>query len=135
MDKLAPYIGMGALLAGGLAVQFVLSRRRHGRDYRIDLEPILKAHGLAFVSARWPGMFRVGPFPKFEMQFGRPQSHVMGISGEYDEYRIVTVRDSEGNEHELWAMLEFEVLRLRRIRWRAEKGQDLPSEARRLLEN
>jgi hypothetical protein len=129
------YIGIGLLVAGGLAVQLFITHRRHMRDHRKDLEPILKTHGLTLVSARWPGRFKVGPFPIFEIEVGRPQSRVGGIRGEFDEYRIVTVQDSRGNLHELWANLEFELFRLRRIRWRAENARSLPSQAREMLEN
>jgi hypothetical protein len=135
MSNIALYIGIGLLVVSGLAVQLVITRRRHGRDHRKDVESILAAHGITFVSARWPGMFNVGPFPKFEIEVGRPQSRVGGIRGEYDEYRFVTVRDSEGNIHELWAKLEFELFRIRQIKWRAENSQNLPSQARQLLEN
>ena len=135
MSDIVLYIGIGVLVAGGLAVQLLITHRRHMRDHRKDLEPILKTHGLTFVSASWPGRFKVGPFPKFEIEVGRPQSRVGGIRGEFDEYRIVTVQDSRGNLHELWANLEFELFRLRRIRWRAENAKNLPSQAREMLEN
>lgn len=135
MSDIVLYIGIGVLVAGGFGVQLLITHRRHGRDHRKDLEPILIAHGLTFVSASWPGRFKVGPFPKFEIEVGRPQSRVGGIRGEYDEYRIVTVQDSRGNLHELWANLEFELFRLRRIRWRAEDAKNLPSQAREMLEN
>ena len=135
MDAGLLYVGIGLLVVAGLTVQFVITRRRHGRDHQRDLKPVLKSHDLTFVSAKWPGSFKVGPFPKVEVEVGRPQSRVGGISGEYDEYRIVNVRDSDGNTHQLWAKLEFELFRLRRIRWRAEDGQNLPSQARALLED
>ncbi len=135
MSDIVLYIGIGLLVAGGLAVQLFITHRRHMRDHRKDLEPILKTHGLTFVSASWPGRFKVGPFPKFEIEVGRPQSRVGGIRGEFDEYRIVTVQDSRGNLHELWANLEFELFRLRRIRWRAENAKSLHSQAREMLEN
>ena len=135
MSDIVLYIGIGLLVAGGLAVQLFITHRRHMRDHRKDLEPILKTHGLTFVSASWPGRFKVGPFPKFAFEVGRPQSRVGGIRGEFDEYRIVTVQDSRGNLHELWANLEFELFRLRRIRWRAENAKSLPSQAREMLEN
>ncbi len=135
MSDIVLYIGVGAAVVGGLVVQLLITRRRHRRDHRKDLEPILKAPGLAFVSARWPGRFNVGPFPKFEIEVGRPQSRAMGIRGEYDEHRIVTVHDLQGKIHELWAKLEFEVFRLRRIKWRAENGKNLPPQAREMLEN
>jgi hypothetical protein len=127
------YMGIALLVAIGLAVPILMARHRHRRDYREDLEPILETHGLTFVSARWPGLFRVGPFPKIEIQDGRLQSRVGGIRGEYDEHRIVTVEDSRGREYELWAKLEFELFRLRRIRWRAEKELDFPPQFRALL--
>ena len=135
MDKITYYIGIGVLVLSGLAIQLMVRNRRHGRDHREDLEPILARHELTFVSARWPGRFKVGPFPKFEIEAGRPRSRAGGIRGEYDEYRIVTVKDSKGNTHELWARLEFELFRLRRIRWRAENGQNLPPRTRDLLED
>ncbi len=135
MDGVLLYVGIALLVVAGLTVQFVITRRRHGRDHRRALEPVLKSHGLTFVSANWPGSLKVGPFPKVEVEVCRPQSRVGGISGEYDEYRIVNVRDSDGNTHQLWAKLEFELFRLRRIRWRAEDGQNIPSQARALLED
>jgi hypothetical protein len=135
MSNIALYIGMGVLVLSGLAVHIVITRRRHSRDHRKDVESILAAHGLPFVSAKWPGMFNVGPFPKFEIEAGRPQSRIGGIRGEYDEYRIVTVQDSQGNTHELWAKLEFELFRIRQIKWRTENSRSLPLQARQLLEN
>jgi hypothetical protein len=135
MSDIVLYIGIGVLVASGLAVQLLITQRRHGRDHRKDLEPILKAHGLTFVSSRWPGRLKVGPFPKFEIEVDRPQSRVGGIRSEYDEYRIVTVQDSQGKIHELWAKLEIEVFRLRRIRWRAENDMNLPTQAKEMLEN
>jgi hypothetical protein len=135
LSDIVLYLGIGALAASGLAVQLLITHRRHNRDHREDLEPILKDHGLTFVSARWPGWFKVGPFPKFEIEVSRPQSRVGGIRGEYNEYRIVTVQDSQENLHELWANLEFELFRLRRIKWRTENAKNFPSQAKEMLEN
>lgn len=59
MGKVLWYTGIGLLVIAGLAVQFLVSRRRHGRDYRGQLEPILAEYGLTFVSARGPGFFKV----------------------------------------------------------------------------
>jgi hypothetical protein len=80
-------------------------------------------------------MFKVGPFPKFEVEAGRPQSRFAGIRGEYDEYRIVTVQDSNGQIIEMWARLEFELFRLRRIRWRVENNRNFPAQVKKILEN
>ena len=122
------YIGIGVFVAVALAL------RRHKRDHQKELEPVLAAHGLTLVSAKWPGLFKVGPFPKFEIEVGRPQSRVGGIRGEYDTYRIVSARDSQGNLHELWARIEFEGFRLRQIRWRSANERDLPSQVQQILD-
>ena len=135
MNSIELYIGIGLLVLAGCAVQFMVSYRRHRRDHRQDLEPILNSHGLTFISAKWPGLFKVGPFPKVEVEVGRPQSRFGGIRGEYDEYRVVTVKDSQGNRFEIWARLEFEVFRLRRIRWRVDKSRYPSLQGMNLLEN
>ena len=135
MNSIELYIGIGILVVAGCAVQFVVSYRRHRRDHRQDLEPMLKSHGFTFISAKWPGLFKVGPFPKVEVEVGRPQSRFGGIRGEYDEYRVVTVKDSQGNRFEIWARLEFELFRLRHIRWRADKSRNASLQDISFLEN
>ena len=135
LDKLLIYIVIGTLVFGALSVQLIITRRRHGKDHREDLQPILAEEGLIYVTSRWPGMFKVGPFPKFEVEVGRPQSRIGGIRGEYDEYRIVTVQDSQGNIFETWARLEFELFQLKGIRLRMEAGHNVPAQAQKIVEN
>lgn len=127
-------VGMVLMIALGFAVPIGVGFARRRRDYREVLEPILAERGLSFISSRRPGMFNVGPFPKVELKFGRPQSHAIGVKGEYSAFRIVSCRESEGSAFELWAQIEFELFRLRRVRWRAEYPEKLPAEARKLLE-
>ncbi len=134
MDTTIFTAGIALAAVVGLAVYFLITWRRHQQDYQEHLEPILNLHGLQFVAASWPGFFRVGPFPKFEVEAGRPQSRALGVSGEFHEYRIVTLRDPDGQTHDVWALLEFEMFRLRRVRWRAESAQDLPRSAKAMFE-
>jgi hypothetical protein len=115
------------------AVALLTALRRHRKDYREFLEPALAAQGLAFVSSKYPGIFKVGPFPKFEIQPLRIRVNILGVSGQHSEYRIVTFHDPAGRPHEIWANLDFEGFRLRRIRWRAEDKEALPESARALL--
>lgn len=123
------------VIGGFLLVAFVISRRRHQRDLRQYLEPELRRCGVDFISAVYPGMFKIGPFPKIEFEVGRPQSTIGGIRGEYDEYRIVSFKDSTGATHRLWALVEFEMFRFRRVRWRAEQKDGLPPSVLPILEN
>ena len=134
MDDAPIPILIGVLVAAGAAFQLLLLRRRHGRSYREHLAPILEGHGLSLVSSEFPGWFQTGPFPRFEVEVGRPQTRVAGVRGEFDEYRRVTAVDPGGNEFTLWALLEFEAFRLRRVRWRAEPEARPPDSMGTLLE-
>jgi len=62
------------------------------------------------------------------------QTTLGGMRGEYDDYRIVSFSDSKGNIHRLWAVVEFEMFRFRRVRWRADQKDSLPSAILPLLE-
>lgn len=134
MNDVPIYVILPLLIAAGVAFQLLLLRRRHGRPYGEHLAPILERHGLCLVSSEFPGWFATGPFPRFEVEVGRPQTRVAGLSGEFDEYRRVTVSDPDGNECTLWALLEFEAFRLRRVRWRAEPQTGAPDTVTALLE-
>jgi hypothetical protein len=123
-----------ALLVGGVSV-FAISRRRRQRDLREFLEPDLRKCGVTFISAVYPGLFKIGPFPKFEGPHRRPQTTVNGIRGEYNEYRIVSFSDSKGAVFRLWALVEFEMFQFRRVRWRAERKDSLPESVLLILEN
>lgn len=110
--------------------------RRRRRDYREFLEPPLQGRGMTFIDSTTPhGIFNVGPFPKIEFQMGRPVSNIGGIHGEYIEYKIVRFRGPKGETHELWALLEFEVFKFRRVRWRTQSKENLPPEMLDMLEN
>jgi hypothetical protein len=134
MDDISLTVLLGSLIAGGAVLQLLLLRRRHGQSYREHLAPILERHGLSLVSSQFPGWFETGPFPRFEVEVGRPQTRVAGMRGEFDEYRLVIAADSGGNQCTLWALLEFEAFRLRRVRWRAEPKAQAPDSVRPLLE-
>jgi hypothetical protein len=102
-------------------------------DDRKHLEPLLAQHGLQFVSAESPGFPKTGPFPAVEFRKGAVLSKGP-IQAEFSKYRIVTVRDEQGTEHQIWAQLEFVLYRLRRVRWRAEQPEELPDSIRGILE-
>lgn len=120
--------------ASGLALWLVVALQRRKRDLREYLEPALQKCGVEFLSAAAPGLFRTGPFPKFEVE-ARPQSSIADIQGSYDEYRIVKFRDAAGRVQEIWAIVEFNNFHFSRIRWRAEQKDRLPPSILAILEN
>ena len=126
-------IGISLFVGGGSTIAIL--RRRHQRDLSEFLEPDLRKCGVTFISAVYPGLFKIGPFPKFEGPRRRPQTTVNGIRGEYNEYRIVSFSDSKGAVFRLWALVEFEMFQFRRVRWRAEQKDSLPQSVLSILEN
>lgn len=126
---------VGGFILIGLSTAVFISTRRHRRDLSELLKPDLRKCGVNYISAVYPGLFKVGPFPKFEVAHGRPQTTVGGIRGEYNEYRIVNFSDAAGRVHRLWALVEFEMFQFRRVRWRAERGVSLPESVLKILEN
>ena len=135
MTDMAIIYAIGGFFLVSVGSAFAVSSGRHQQDLREYLEPELRRCGVEFVSAAYPGMFKVGPFPKFEFERGRPQSTVGGTRGEYCEYRIVCFKDSRGTVYRLWALVEFEMFQFRRVRWRAEQRDCLPSSVLQILEN
>jgi hypothetical protein len=132
--SLTPIV-VGLLVVTGIVVSIIIWRHRRGRTHEGTLGPILAERGLTLLSMKTPGFFSVGPFPKIELRSGRPQSRVLGVQGEYNAYRIVELADGEGNRYRLWALLEFELFKLARVRWRVEAGAPVPPAARDLIEN
>lgn len=130
-----PYT-IAVIVIFGILVQFVVAKKRHAQDYSEYLKPILEEKDLQLISSVFPGWFNIGPFPKIETEFGRPQSKVSFLGrGEFCQYRIVTVSDSKGLEYRLWALLDFEIFRLRHIRWRVEKDAVIPKQFDLIVEN
>jgi hypothetical protein len=121
-------------VAGGFILMAFVAIRRRRRDLRPYLEPALRACGVEFLSARAAPPFHTGPFPKIDVEVGRPISNVGGVSGEYWEYKIVKIRLADGSIREVWACVEFEVFRFRRTRWRAESKDGLPAPLLAMLE-
>jgi hypothetical protein len=100
------------------------------------LEPVLRKCGVTFISAVYPGAFKVGPFPKIEVKLRvGPQTRVGGIRGEHGEYRIVSFSDSKGEIFHVCALVEFEAFQFRRVRLRAERKDLLPESVLSILEN
>ncbi len=98
---------------------------RWSRSYEDLVSPELSVRGLKWLSSRRPLLIeriRHWPFPMIEIELGRPVSQVCGIGGEYTEVRVVKFADEHGDQYELWAKIEFEKFKLRRIRWSPAEG-------------
>jgi hypothetical protein len=72
-------------LTVSIAVSLLVGVRRCRRDMRPYLEPTLRQCGVELITIANPTLFKVGPFPKVEVERGRPQSNILGFSGEYNQ--------------------------------------------------
>lgn len=106
-----------------LLITIVIASSRQSRDCTAELKPLVEAAGFEWVRCENPGAFKVGPFPKFEVVVGRPQTNILGIRGEYTVYSIVTIRDSLGRDREVWAKLEFECFKFHHAEWKPDLNE------------
>ena len=132
MNDSALFCIAGVALVGTAIVSIVITRRRHQKEYREYLAPELNRYGLQFVSARYPGAFRVGPFPVVEPRANR---HLRTNIGSFVEFREVRCIDEAGHHFTVWAKLDFVFYMLQQLSWRVEPGESFPDSARGLLEN
>ena len=80
--------------------------RQKSKDFTGIIEAELKKNELRFVSSTYPGLFKVGPFSRFEISIGKPQINNGAIQYEKSYYRIVEVK-TKGNQNEtVWAKIE-----------------------------
>lgn len=91
---------------------------RHRRNLDDVLRPIVEGAGLRLVGSAPAPPFRSGPFPRFRVAFGRPDTQILGISGEYTTYRVVRVQTADGAVHQAWVRLRYEVFLLHESEWR-----------------
>lgn len=127
MNEIWPFLAIALVI--WLVFQALRVQRRRRRDYREFIEPELKRLGYDFISSTAPGLFDVGPFPKFEFRVGRVQTRTPIGSGEYTQYRIVRFRrPNEPVERQSWVQLEFEAFSFRRCKWNPEPTQAEPTE-------
>lgn len=61
---------------------------------------------MSLVSLKYPGLFKVGPFKKFEISFGKPQINGGAIQYERTYYRIVELKTEKDKTHKIWARID-----------------------------
>lgn len=128
------YIFVGIVIAIVVFVHISIFLKRQKKDYREHIDPFLRKLNLKFISSVYPGMFKTGPFPKFEIETGASYSRAGSVKGEHFECRIVTFSDNS-KTYQLWAMLEFVTFKLNKIRWRKDQNQTFPKAMEQFIEN
>lgn len=76
------------------------------KDFRKLIEPKLEQYGLKYIKEEYPGIFKVGPFKKFEIEIGKPQINDGTIQYEKSYYRKITVLANNKKEVEVWAKID-----------------------------
>lgn len=76
------------------------------KDFRSLIEPELERFGIKYIKSEYPGIFKVGPFKKFEIEIGKPQINGGTIQYEKTYYRKITVLTKAKKEVEVWSKIE-----------------------------
>ncbi len=76
------------------------------KDFRELIEPQLERFGMKYIKSEYPGIFKVGPFKKFEIKIGKPQINNGTIIYEKTYYRKITALANYNSEVEIWAKIE-----------------------------
>lgn len=66
----------------------------------------LKKHKLHLVRSTYPGLFKVGPFKKFEISIGKPQINNGTVQYEHTYYRIIELENKRKMKKTVWAKIE-----------------------------
>ena|SRR5690606_16005986 len=66
----------------------------------------LTRHELQLIKSEYPGIFKVGPFKKFEINIGKPQINNGAIQYERTYYRKLQVVTKDNKQVEIWAKIE-----------------------------
>ena len=81
-------------------------QRDKRKDFRKLIEPQLERYGMKYVKAEYPGIFKVGPFKKFEIEIGKPQINDGTIQYEKRYYRKITAIAKNKKVVEVWAKID-----------------------------
>ena len=76
------------------------------KDFKSLIEPELEKFGLKYIKSEYPGIFKVGPFKKFEIEIGKPQINNGAIQYEKTYYRKITALTKTKREVEVWSKIE-----------------------------
>lgn len=102
---------MGALI---VIIFIIISLGLFYIRYKIDaqrnfdelLKKELKPHGFQLVKSEYPGLFKVGPFKKIEVEVGKPQINHGAIRYERSYYRKLQILTDKNQQIEVWAKIE-----------------------------
>jgi hypothetical protein len=93
-------------IAGGIV--FGVIRYYFSKNKKFDdlIKPLLRKHDLTLMDIKYPGLFKVGPFPRFEISFGKPQINNGTIRYEKRYYRIMMVKTKANKELRVWVKID-----------------------------
>jgi len=76
------------------------------KSFKELIEPQLKRFGMQYIKSEYPGIFKVGPFKKIEIEIGKLQINNGTTQYEKTYYRKVTVLTKNKSKVEIWAKIE-----------------------------
>lgn len=76
------------------------------KDFTDLIKAELETKGMKLISLTYPGLFKVGPFKKFEISFGKPQINDGAVQYEKTYYRVVELETKRNRTKKVWVKIE-----------------------------
>ena len=92
-----------AAISLGLSIKWFTDK---SKDFGDIIQTELEKHGLKYVKSRYPGLFKVGPFKKFEITVGKPLINNGAIQYDHTYYRIVELKTKTNRTELIWAKID-----------------------------
>ena len=104
----------------GLFTKWTSDKKKVFKDI-IEIE--LKKNGLEYVDSTYPGLFKVGPFKKIEIKFGKPLINAGAVQYENTYYRIVDLETKRKRKERIWAKIETSWFKDTRIEFKPKLSE------------
>lgn len=94
------------------------------KDFFELIETELKSKGMKLISCTYPGIFKVGPFEKFEISIGKPQINGGAIEYEKNYYRIVELKTKSNKTKKVWVKITINWFKETKIEFKPKFGDN-----------
>lgn len=76
------------------------------KDFTSLIDSKLKANNMKLIHLTYSGLFKVGPFRKFEISIGKPQINDGAIQYKKTYYRIVELETRKKTTEKVWVKIK-----------------------------
>lgn len=86
------------------------------------IESELKPKGMKLISCTYPGLFKVGPFEKFEISI-KPQIKGLEVEHEKTYYRIIELKTNNNKTKKIWVRITKHSLKETKVEFKPKLSE------------